>query len=255
MSRERIHRRIREILELLEINNNRLFLSDQGPDDFDKGYLKQLVRNLYEEVEKLGLASVESTSSSGEVSAPFVEPTSQEYEEKPELETKEVVADELEIVVSEQPVELTEPEKEIIPEVIENQTESINLKSEHVELPVEEPKVETNQRIPAEQEPPVTVKPTVIKQPLPGSDIYARLQHSKIDSLKKAISISKRFELQSILFKNDPDRYNEALKQLDSSDSLESAFALFDSFKLQYGWEDENELVEELQTILLRRYM
>jgi hypothetical protein len=89
-----------------------------------------------------------------------------------------------------------------------------------------------------------------------NGDIYSKLKYSKLESIKKGINISKRYEIQNELFGNAPENYNEAIKKLDGQSSLAEAFAVLDvELGAALGWDPEDALVEELRTLLIRRYI
>jgi len=88
-----------------------------------------------------------------------------------------------------------------------------------------------------------------------SGDIYENLKNRKIESIKKGISIQKRYQIQNELFQKDPEIYDKSIKELDGADSLDNANTVFARLAGEFGWDLEDTLVEELQTILLRRYM
>ncbi|MCB9246987.1 MAG: hypothetical protein H6606_11235 [Flavobacteriales bacterium] len=304
MNRESAHRRIRELIQLLEINNNRLFLKDDPISTFDADYLRQLTRSLYEEIEKLQLAGGNVQNSpqdtrvnknetdSGTVENTKVESLEERVQERVDGPNSEQIPEkkdpsrekpflyvptaesgiepekkpEVEPVVEPEIKPFVEPEiKPVIEPVEEPEVEPIKLPEEEpIKEPQEQPSTSKEENS-VERSPEITAEPKVELPsessnpagwpPSIGKDIYARLRHSKIDSIKKAISISKRYELQNALFNKDPEAYNQAIRELDSASSMDHAFQLLDSFALKNKWDKENELFEELQTILLRRYM
>ena len=88
-----------------------------------------------------------------------------------------------------------------------------------------------------------------------ANDVYARLKNTKLDSIKKGISISKRYEVQNELFGNNPETYNNAIKTLDNQASFDEAMAYLEgTLMVEHGWEEDDLLVDELRILLYRRY-
>jgi len=249
MNRESIHRKISEIIELLEVNNNRLFLHEEELSDFDLEYLKKLTLSLYEQIDTLGLNNRESTvqPENAPVAAPVEtlvdEPeVPQDVEEEPDQEIDETAEDESNEEISQE----ESPESESVEEATSEVEDKIDETELEEELEVEESPV------------------TEVPDPAPESDqtptqgnanLYERLRLTKIESIKRAISVSKRFELQNSLFDKSAERYNDAINALDSASSIDSANALLEELGEEFEWDMEAELVQELQTILLRRFM
>jgi len=251
MNRESVHRKISEIIELLEVNNNRLFLHEEDLSDFDLQYLKKLTLSLYEQIDTLGLSNLdakvqaETAPESTPVEDVVEEPEAQEEAEEEPVE---------EIVESPEP----EPEEELEVEIEDSTAEPEPVE----EAPeVEEPIAEVEPELePEEEEPQVSEAqdPAPESEPTPAPEnvnLYERLRLTKIESVKRAISVSKRFEFQNSLFDKSAERYNDAINALDSSSSLHAANALLKKLSNEFEWDMEDELVQELQTILLRRFM
>jgi len=263
MNRESVHRKIRELVQLIELNNNRLFLQDEPLSSFDSDYLKQLTLALYQQIELLGEAG-EETESKNETVETKVERQREETTTivVPEIDIPEVADEqpepanqEPETPVSQSKEDDTPVEEEIVQEIDEvaKQEPEAEPETKHIEELAKE-----NVQIP--KMPSTEVPKTTQKNETDNGDstrrhVYDRLKNSKIESVKKAISISKRYEFQSVLFSKDPEVYDTNIKKLDSASSLEEAYERFDAMAEEFNWNLESELVEELQTILLRRYM
>lgn len=281
MNRESIHRKISEIIELLEVNNNRLFLHDEELSEFDLEYLKKLTLSLYEQIDGLVLnvknAPVIKEIQEKEPPPPVAEPEEQSEEQVGEVEdvteedvsesepgevytetdavqeTEEILIEdayEEEVQEDEEPTsEEEEPnEQEPVKEEIEadaNSDDSEELVDEEIDEPAET----------GSKKPESTPSAGDQAQLFGNENLNDRLRLTKIESVKRAISVSKRFEFQNALFDKNAEQYNKHIDALDSTDSLDSAKELFEQLASEYDWDPEEELVQELQTILLRRYM
>lgn len=222
MDREKTHRKIDELATLISVNNNRMLLHEERIPQLDIDLLRKNAIELYEAINILHIQNLKDKRSAAL------------------LEEASVV----------------EPEKEVPVEPIEK-----------IEEPVKEHITETHpeEELKAENEPVVEKpqpRPVVEKAKKPekaeNSDkqhLYEKLTRSSIESIKKSISISKRYEVQAALFKNDPDAYNEAINRLDSCETAKEALNYLNSeLKTSYDWDDEDPLVEELYTLVERRY-
>lgn len=66
----------------------------------------------------------------------------------------------------------------------------------------------------------------------------------------------KRFEYQKALFNDNSDYYNDALKFFDEAGSADNALQEFNHLASQFDWDlHEDPLVEELRTLIERRYL
>ena len=81
-----------------------------------------------------------------------------------------------------------------------------------------------------------------------------RFTNSKINKIKDAIDISKRFEIQSNLFGGDTHSYVTFINAIESADGLESALEHFKEVAIRYHWNAEAELVMELKSFIYRKY-
>ena len=239
MTREEIHNEIGNILKLIEINNNRMFLND-ADFELDLELMRSYVVQLYKLHDQLQV----SQPSELEAPEPKAEPVVIKTSPKPRPKPKHV-----EPPVVEAPTPIPEPEPE--PEPIAE-----------VEIAVEEPVIEVEPPIVeevVEEAPTEKAKPKPeskkAKPPVVANDVYARLKNTKLESIKKGISISKRYEIQNELFSNNPEVYNEAIKTLDSQVNFDDAMNhLEGTLMAEHGWEEDDFLVDEIRILLYRRY-
>lgn len=226
MDREKTHRKIDELATLISVNNNRMMLHEERIPQLDIDLLRKNAIELYESINLLHIQNLKDKRQSVLL------------EKADENGTKETGVLPEETVVEPIP-EAPEPEPEqIIPEP-----------------EVAEKTVETEKTLKVSEE---LHKTEAVEKATPKKDkehLYEKLTRSSIESIKKSISISKRYEMQAALFKNDPDAYNSTINKLDSCDNAEDALNyLNNELKSNYGWNDEDPLVEELYLLVERRY-
>lgn len=212
MSRENIHSKIDELLELLSIHNGRLSLHAEKLSQLDIDVLRKQCIDLYDQVNLLALQ--------GKIVAkPSVQKiTPQESSSTPapvEQMITEVVLSKNEIKA--QPVEeIIEPEVVVIPEP---------------KLPVKKEKTEDDML-----------------------SLFEKFSNQPIESIPKAISLAKRFELQGEFFNDDAEAYNSFMVELDQASSRDRAFEIYHAAKEKYKWENE-ELRDELKVLMYRKHL
>ena len=212
MSRENIHSKIDELLELLSIHNGRLSLHAEKLSQLDIYVLLKQCIDLYDQVNLLALQ--------GKIVAkPSVQKiTPQESSSTPapvEQMITEVVLSKNEIKA--QPVEeIIEPEVVVIPEP---------------KLPVKKEKTEDDML-----------------------SLFEKFSNQSIESIPKAISLAKRFELQGEFFNDDAEAYNSFMVELDQASSRDRAFEIYHAAREKYKWENE-ELRDELKVLMYRKHL
>ncbi|MFT5512406.1 MAG: hypothetical protein ACI8SE_000804 [Bacteroidia bacterium] len=243
MTREEIHNEIGNILKLIEINNNRMFLNDTDfaiDLELQRSYIVRLY-GLHDQLTISQPTKLEAVKE--EVKTP--EPVVIKATPKPRPKKAEPVQEE----VIDKPV----VEKEVVEEV-ESIVEPEEIVEVHPEPVVETPVEQASQE--KAPEPPVVKKQTKIAtKPAIENDVYARLKNTKLDSIKKGISISKRYEIQNELFNNNPETYNSAIKTLDNQSDFDEAMSYLEgTLMAEHQWAEDDFLVDELRILLYRRY-
>ncbi len=228
MTRDQIHDKIKELLTLIEINHSRIVLNESNLS-IDMDQLRQHVVDLYTCLDQLSLPSGEQ-----EVVSIDAKPATKEKEAQKEeiLKEEEIPAPRLTPDAEEEPVKQAKLPVEPV--------------QEKVSAPVL-PKVEVPKEV-------VVIKEKTTTTDEKG-DVYAKLRKKKLDSIKKGISISKRYEMQNQLFSNNPENYNLAISNLDQADDLSTAEQYLDDLAKHYGWDEENHLVEEMTILIQRRFL
>jgi len=227
MTRDQIHDRIKELLTLIEINHSRIVLNESNLS-IDMDQLRQHVVNLYTCLDQLSLPSDQR-----EDVAIDAKPTEEKEVVNAGLQKEEEI-----------------PQPRFTPEAIEENVKPPKLEVEPVHEKVSAP-VLPKAEVPKEV---IAIVEKVASTPEKG-DVYAKLRKKKLDSIKKGISISKRYEMQNQLFSNNPDNYNQAISNLDQAGDITTAEQYLDDLAKHYGWNEENPLVEEMTILLQRRFL
>ena len=81
-----------------------------------------------------------------------------------------------------------------------------------------------------------------------------RMQKEQISDLTKSIDLNLKFLFIKELFKGDATLLTQELGNLNRCQHLEKALAYFDDMKLKYHWKEENEAVNKLYELILRKY-
>ncbi len=142
----------------------------------------------------------------------------------------------------------SEAPKDVTPKPV-LKAEKVIEETENKEVSVKEPSETVKVEEPKKQEP----KPESSSK-REELKLYEKFHLSGLDSLKKGISVLKKFEYTKALFNDDTDAFNDAIKQLDNQNSGEEAVALLEKWMNEYQWEEEN-LVDEIKLLLYRRYV
>jgi hypothetical protein len=79
-------------------------------------------------------------------------------------------------------------------------------------------------------------------------------QKTTLSDLKSTIGINDKFQFTNELFKGNMQEFNIAIEQLNASETYESALAYITGLRRLYNWDDENETVKRLLSIIERRY-
>lgn len=228
MSRENIHSKIDELLELLSIHNGRLSLHAEKLSQLDIDVLRKQCIDLYDQVNLLALQGKN-------VAKPSVQKITPQESSSTPAPVEQMIT---EVVVSKN--EITETAKE----------EDLNVASEGIAAqPVEEiiePEVVV---IP---EPKLPVKKEKTEDDM--LSLFEKFSNQPIESIPKAISLAKRFELQGEFFNDDAAAYNSFMVELDQASSRDRAFEIYHAAKEKYKWENE-ELRDELKVLMYRKHL
>jgi hypothetical protein len=255
MERKELHRKISELTELISVNNNRLFLHDDKIAQLEIDLLRKNAIELYEQINMLHIANLRLKEEAQLTRAD---------------KDSNAIAPELDIMVGEETVaegdnEVTISEKK---EVIPVEIKPVIEPKEEMELPIQgfvvegvetkpQPQIKLfeviEEKVEAPKSHPLVEK--LSKDKTEKTNVYEKHRLSKIDSIKKSISILKKYEYQNQLFGKDSKAYSEAIEMLDQAAGLEVAISLIEnSLAKKFNWSKDDVLIEELKELVMRRH-
>ena len=228
MDRDKTHKKIDDLTTLIGVNNNRMYLHKERIPQLDLDLMRKNAIELYEAINQLHIQNLKDKRE-----ASLLE--SAESSNDHEVEVQEATADEEVVEAPEETVQREEPvaEKPVksSEQVIEEKKESAGQKKS------------TSEKIERKSSKDDKVH------------LIEKLSKTKIASIRKSISISKRYELQNALFNNDPAAYNDAMDLLDGASDLKSARSIIEAdLKKSHKWDDDEPLVEELINLVERKF-
>ncbi len=273
MKRNELHNQIESLLEKLTANNKNLSVHEGKFSQLETDLLRKQCIELYDVINQLHLLNMMDKSSQPAINLQTKETEIKEIkieEVKAEPRLEPVIKEEIPTPVMEMEAEIKEPEIVSIPEP---------------EIPKPVVEIKSTPSYEPQRFEPVAEKPIVVTPP-PASlkideksvldkigennanatlhesfstkneenELSHRFANSKIESIKSAIDISKRFELQSNLFEGDSNAYNNSLGEMDNASNKEAALSLFNNFASKYHWKQDNELALELKSFIYRKH-
>lgn len=134
----------------------------------------------------------------------------------------------------------TELQNEIIDEIIEIREEQKH--REKSNLPP--PSKETLSEISLHEK---------IASVLPNADLTDRFSTS-LSSLKAAINVNLKIALVNDLFNENTVEYVKAIDKLNNSADINEAMRFFTELKHAYGWDNDDVLVKELESLVQKRF-
>jgi hypothetical protein len=217
MSRDSIHQRIDELLELLSIHNSRLSLHTERLSQLDIDVLRKQCIDLYDQVNLLALQ--------GKIKAHTPKVTAQKQEVTPAASIQ------------------TKPEQQQVAEAVKTEEVAEPIKVAIIEPPKEEKKEAVS--------PKKSAKPVAEDEML---SLFEKFSSKPIASIPKAISVAKRFEFQSVFFDGETSEYNGFMAKLDAAEHREEAFEIYHEYKVRLHWDNE-ELKDELKALMYRKHV
>ncbi len=107
---------------------------------------------------------------------------------------------------------------------------------------------------PTQTEPtPIVSLNDILSQNQNTSTILNRLEKSKIDDLKKSITMNQRFQFARELFNGDSEQYEITISALNNCEP-EKALQLFQSYKQKWSWDETSIAFIELLDLVQRRH-
>jgi hypothetical protein len=77
----------------------------------------------------------------------------------------------------------------------------------------------------------------------------------KIENLKAAISLNQKIAFVNVLFKENTVEYAKSIERLNQASNIDEALRYFTELKHNYDWENNHELVRELQQLIEKRFL
>jgi len=149
------------------------------------------------------------------------------------------------------------PEPIIVPEtIIEEVKEEIAQPEAVIEAAIAEPKIITepeSKLVNINQRDEMVLHEHLSKAGI-RDDLNTKL-HSKIENLKSAISLNKKIAFVNQLFKENTVEYAKAIDKLNAAANLDESLRYFNELKHTYNWNNEDELVKELQSLIEKRFV
>ncbi len=93
-----------------------------------------------------------------------------------------------------------------------------------------------------------------IAQKLDGFQLSEKVIEPKIDNLKTAISLNKKIAFVNELFKENVVEYAKSIDKINSSNDLTEAMLIWTELKINHNWNNENNLVKDLEKLIQRRF-
>lgn len=86
------------------------------------------------------------------------------------------------------------------------------------------------------------------------SPIVEKTLEAPLDNIKTAINLNKKIAFVNELFKENVVEYAKSIDRLNQANDLNDALRIFSEMKHNYNWENANELVQDLDRLIKRRY-
>lgn len=167
------------------------------------------------------------------------------FEEEEELPTKEEVEEEIDFMNDEEDDTEAEPEPEVAaaPEVEEHVSVT---HTEEIKDDVIESKVEVTHTKES--------KSFLDRIDFEDNSLASQYAGGKLDSLIGAFGLNQRLSFINNLFDGSSELFSDAIKVLDSQNSIDEAAAKAEAMATEHDWDLEEENVLEFMTYLKRRY-
>ena len=216
-NRDQIHLRISDLLETLNINNNRLSLHAEELSDLDVLVMRKQCIDLYEQINLLTDYRGDTPKTEVEVGEHKIEPPQQKPKEVEIEETVEKIKES----VSEENLEIKTEKIDKSAKAKDPEVRSIHMKHQDEAEMV---------------------------------SLFEKFNSKPISTISEAITISKRFEFQNNFFDGDAANYKEFIHKIDDAGDREAAFAIYHDYKKRLAWDNE-DLKDELKSLLYRKYI
>lgn len=237
------YRNIQQLLTDLQARVNKLQAGNLTYEELTR--LKSSAAELYERI-----AVIEFKVNERLLNSPGAETATTESEKVNLFKNKEEESG-FRIIPSEEPVKKVAPvvkpaaeEKPVIEEKTIIQEKPVVVEEKQTIEFADEHKKETL----------VSSAVTSEKQPSPGS-LAEKLKRSKIQDLKTAIPLNKKFLFMNTLFEGENTQYNQAIDKLNTVHGLEEARKYLRELSQHYGWDFEDADVISFTEYIERRHI
>jgi hypothetical protein len=75
-----------------------------------------------------------------------------------------------------------------------------------------------------------------------------------IDSIKSAINLNKKISFVNELFKENVVEYAKAIDRMNNANDRNDAYRIYNELKHHYNWDNNHELVHDLERLIKRRF-
>jgi|694.fasta_scaffold18302_7 hypothetical protein len=175
----------------------------------------------------------------------WVEPTpAEEYKEMAKLVNEDITLDELEAKLQAPIVETSFPEINVEKAVENKRIQKTVMPS------IEEPKTLPLNNVFKDRE--ATYNDKNVNETI--SPIVEKTLEAPLDSIKTAITLNKKIAFVNELFKENVVEYAKSIDRLNQAIDLNDALRMFSEMKHTYNWDNANELVQDLDRLIKRRY-
>jgi hypothetical protein len=175
----------------------------------------------------------------------WVEPMpAEEFKEMAKLVNDEITLDELEAKLQAPMVESTLPEINVEKAVENKRIQKTVMPS------IEEPKSLPLNNVFKDRE--ATYNDKNVNDTV--SPIVEKTLEAPLDSIKTAITLNKKIAFVNELFKENVVEYAKSIDRLNQANDLNDALRMFSEMKHTYNWDNANELVQDLDRLIKRRY-
>ena len=224
-------------LQIEELNSlgKELIVKNNIPNAIEKDLLKQKCLSLYESILLLETKNDSIVES--------VKPTSAEtFEAKVET----IVTETIPVVTQETIFDTPKNEEQIIPKVaVEIEQVVPSIPQPNIVIPEITPHLNI-----AQPETTIHEKISGTKQ----TGLKEIINDAKVESLKTAITLNKKIAFVNELFKENTVDYAKSIDKLNSATDLNEALLFFNELKQQYSWNNDHELVLELEQLIQKRF-
>jgi hypothetical protein len=151
-----------------------------------------------------------------------------------------------------EPQELPEPKLDIISPEININKATENKRIQYTVMP-EIPKPNPLHNQFTEKAPSFNDKMSQTNPPIlvPLAD---KTIEAPIDNIKGAINLNKKIAFVKLLFNENVVEYAKAIERLNSATDRIDAMRIHNELKHQHQWDNQNELVQELEQLIIRRF-